>query len=268
MTTTIDTTNEQEEGALFPTFEDFQHQNWITYRWASEFMKMLWYSDMKEFESVILKATKTISNLWIDVFENIIKQEVDGNIDYKLTRYACYIIAINWDSKKPEVSLAQNYFAEQTRKFEILQEDPERLSIRSEFSAWYKALNAVASQRWVTDYVKFNQMWNLWLYRMENFKLAWRRWISKDKLFDSMWRTELAANLFRVTQTEERIKTRNVSWQKNLENTHFEVWSEVRDFVVKNTWIYPEDLPQEMPLPEMKKWLKGAQKELKKKDKR
>ena len=97
-------------------------------------MRMLGYDDMKDFIKVIDKAIKTMTSLGIDVFDNIKKEENNGNLDYKLTRYACYIVAMNGESKKPEVALAQNYFAEQTRRFEILQQDPERLSVRSDFS--------------------------------------------------------------------------------------------------------------------------------------
>lgn len=249
------------------TFEDFQHKNWMIYWWASEFMLMLWYTDMKSFEKIINKWIKTLTSLWIDVFDNIQKTNNWENEDYKLSRYACYIIAMNWDPKKPEVAACQNYFAEQTRKFEIMQEDPERLSIRTELAEWNKSLSSTVNKHWVLDYAKFNQAWYLWLYNMENYKLAQKRNVDKSKLYDYMGRTELAANLFRVTQTEERIKNRNLYWQNQLEKAHLDVWKEVREFIIQNTWTRPENLNQEMPLPEMKKWLKNAQKTLKAKDK-
>lgn len=249
------------------TFEDFQHKNWMVYRLASEFMLMLWYNDMKDFEKIIQKWIKTLTNLWIDIFDNIKKiDREDWWTEYKLSRYACYIIAMNWDPKRPEVAACQNYFAEQTRKFEILQEDPERLSIRTELTEWNKSLNSSAHRHWVIDYAKFNQAWYLWLYNMENYKLANKRNVDKNKLYDYMGRTELAANLFRVTQTEERIRNKNLYGQNQLESAHYAVWKEVREFVLKNTWIEPENLTQEMPLPEMRKWLKKAHKELNKQD--
>lgn len=249
------------------TFEDFQHRNWMIYRWASDFMLMLWYDNMKEFNKVIQKWVKTLSSLNINVFDNIQKVLNWDNEDYKLSRYACYIIAMNWDPKKPEVAACQNYFAEQTRRFEIIQEDTERLSIRTELSEWNKSLNSTANKHWVIDYAKFNQAWYIWLYNMENYKLAQKRGIDKSKMYDYMGRTELAANLFRVTQTEERIKNQNLHWQYQLEKAHKDVWKEVRAFVIQNSWTNPENLSQEMPLPEMKKWLKNAQKALRQKDK-
>ena len=249
------------------TFEDFQHRNWMIFWRASEFMLMLWYEDMKIFEKVIQKAIKTLTNLDIDVFDNIQKKENNGISDYKLSRYACYIVAMNWDSKKPQVAACQNYFAQQTRKFEIMLEDPERLSIRTEFAEGYKSLSKTVKHNGVSDYAKFNQAWFSALYNMENYKLAEKRGIAKDKLYDYMGRTELAANLFRVTQTEERIKNKNLYWQRQLEQAHASVGKEVREFIIQNTWIRPENLQQEMPLPEMRTWLKKAHKELKSKDK-
>lgn len=261
----MDNQKNPELGML--TFEDFQHKNWMIYWWASDFMLMLWYEDMKSFEKIIQKAIKTLTNLGIDIFDNIQKKiNVDKN-DYKLSRYACYIIAMNGDPKKPEVAACQNYFAQQTRKFEILQEDPERLSIRTELAEGNKSLSSTVAKKWVIDYARFNQAWYLGLYNMENYKLAERRKVDKNKLYDCMWRTELAANLFRVTQTEERIKNKNLYGQWQLEKAHSDVGREVREFIIQNTGTKPENLSQEMSLPEMKKGLKKAHQELKKKDK-
>lgn len=260
-------TSDTKELWMFPSFEDFQHKNWIVYWYASEFMQMLGYDDLKTFVKVIDKATKTLSSLWIDIFDNIQKVEKDWSLDYKLTRYACYIIAMNWDNKKQEVALAQSYFAEQTRKFEILQQDTDRLPIRSELSDGNTSLWQTIAKRWITDYAKFHNQWYIWLYNMSNVKLAEKRNIDKKNLFDSMSRTELAANLFRVTQTEERIKNKNITWQDWLEKAHYDVWREVREFVLTNTWTRPENMIQEMPLKDVKKSLKQAHKALIKKDK-
>ena len=258
--------NIEQDKLLWVTFEDFRHQNWIVYRRASEFMIMLWYDNMQSFEKVIKKAVKTLTSLWIDIFDNIRKEDRNWQVDYKLTRYACYIVAMNGDPKMPWVASSQNYFAEQTRKFELLQEDTERLSIRVELADGNKSLNSTVYSRWIKDYSRFNQAWRLWLYWMQNYELAKKRKLDPKKLYDSMWRSELAANLFRVTQTEEKIKANNINWQFQLEKAHQEVWKEVRDMVQKNTWVSPESLPQSRPLPELKKWLKQAQKELSKKD--
>ena len=104
------------------------------------------------------------------------------------------------------------------------------------------------------------------MYKMENYKLADKRKTNPKDLFDSMGRTEMAANLFRITQTEERIKNKNIHGQHELEKAHYEVGSEIRDVVISNTGVRPEQLPQEIPISEMKKSLKQAHKALKKKD--
>ena len=105
------------------TFEDFKNQNGITFWWASDLMRMLGYTDMNSFQKVINRATRTLITLNIPHYDNIISVErmIDGKSvrDFKLTRFACYILAMNGDTKKPEVAMAQAYFAEQTRKFEV-----------------------------------------------------------------------------------------------------------------------------------------------------
>lgn len=99
---------------------------------------------------------------------------------------------------------------------------------------------------------------------MPSWRLAQQRRVAKEKIFDSMGRLELAANLFRVTMTEERIKREEVIGQTLLENTHFEVGREVRDLVQRQTGINPEQLPQEKALPTIKKELKTSYKHIKK----
>lgn len=257
------------------SFEDFKNQNGITYWWASEFMLMLGYDDMKAFKKVLDRATKAFISLNIEHLDNIIRviREIDGieTVDYKLTRFACYLVAMNGDPKKPEVAMVQAYFATQTRQFELYVEnnvDIDRLLIRDEISEGNKSLSAIAKHAGVEDYAKFQNAGYRGMYNMLNVELARRRGVDKKKLFDTMGRAELAANLFRITQTEERIKSQKVSGQQDLENTHYSVGREVRDLVRKNTGRNPEALPQEQTLPQVKKVLKTEFKEMKKIDKK
>lgn len=97
-----------------------------------------------------------------------------------------------------------------------------------------------------------------------NFQLANKRKCEKDKLLESMGRTELAANLFRITQTEERIKSRKVQGQRALEQTHYDVGKEVRKIVIDNTGKAPEQLKQEKEIPDLRRELKAGFKEMKK----
>lgn len=257
------------------SFEDFKNQNGITYWWASEFMLMLGYNDMKSFRKVLDRATKAFISLNIDHLDNIIRvtRVIDGQevMDYKLTRFACYLIAMNGDPKKPEVAMVQAYFATQTRQFELYVEnnaDIERLLIRDEIAEGNKSLCAVAKQAGVEDYAKFTNAGYRGMYNMLNVQLANRRGVDKKKLFDTMGRTELAANLFRITQTEEKIKSKNIKGQSNLERTHFDVGREVRKIIQKNSGCNPEALPQEQRLPQVKKVLKSEFREMKKIDKK
>ena len=256
------------------SFEDFKNQNGIIFWWASELMLMLGYDDLRTFQKVLDKATKAFISLGINHFENIIYVERDDNgrkyTDFKLTRFACYMAAMNADPRKPEVAQMQAYFAIQTRKFELYlqgSEDIDRILIREEIKEGNKSLSSTAKQAGVEDFARFNNAGYLGMYNMMNFQLANKRGCDSSKLLETMGRTELAANLFRITQTEERIKSRNIHGQQALEHTHYNVGREVRNMVIDNTGKGPEHLPQEKKIPDLKKELTTSFKEMKKIDK-
>ena len=251
------------------SFEDFKNENGIVYWWASELMTMLGYQNMKSFQKVLDRATKAFVSLNIPHYENIIAEirTLDGETyqDFKLTRFACYIVVMNGDPKKIEVAQAQAYFAQQTRKFELFfenNENIERLLIREELSDGNKSLASIAKHFGVEDYAKFQNAGYIGMYNMESWKLERKRGITKGKLMDSMGRTELAANLFRVTQTEERIKSKKIKGQVALEQTHYQVGKEVRNIVISNVGKEPENLAQEKQLPSIKKELKKGYKKM------
>jgi DNA-damage-inducible protein D len=251
------------------SFEDFKNQNGMTYWWASDLMLMLGYKDMKSFQKVLDRTTKAFVSLNIPHYENIIAVNDDSGYDFKMTRFACYMAVMNADPKKTEVAEAQAYFAAQTRKFELYiqnSEEIERLVIREELTEGYKSLSSIAKQHHVSDYAKFQNAGYRGMYNMESWKLERKRNIKKGKLADYMSRTELAANLFRVTQTEERIKSKNITGQNALEQTHYSVGREVRKIVEENTGKSPENLPQQKELPDVKKELKQGYRKMIKED--
>jgi len=255
------------------TFEDFRHDNGSSFWWASELMKILDYKDMTSFQKVIDRATKTCITLGIPHYENFqaITREIDGDQiqDFKLTRFACYLTVMNGDTKKKSVAIAQVYFAELTRKFELYIQNAdqfERILIRDELKEGNKSIASTVKNAGVTDYAKFNNAGYRGMYNMYNWQLANIRKVETKDLYEYMSRSELAANLFRITQTEERIKHLNVKGQINLEQTHFDVGKEVRQIVKKNTGKNPEQLPIEKKIPDIQKELKDGYKKMLKDD--
>jgi DNA-damage-inducible protein D len=256
-----------------PTFEDFKNENGIVFWWATDLMRMLGYTELKSFQRAIDRAVKACITLNIPHYDNFINtnRPIDNKDqqDWKLTRFACYLTAMNADPKKPEVAAAQAYFAEQTRKLEILvqsAEDIERVVIRDEIKEGNKSLFSAASRAAVINYPKFINAGYRGLYNMMNYELAQKRKLDPKELMDYMGRTELAANLFRITQTEERIKNFSVTGQDALEHTHFNVAKEVRGMIQKNTGQNPEQLPMANHIPHLQKELKKGYKKMLKQD--
>lgn len=251
-------------------FEDFKNENGITYWWASDLARMLGYPNLKSFHKVIDRATKAFLSLGIPHYENIIPVINDNEQDFKLTRCGCHVVALNGDPKKPEVAKAQAYFIEKAAQFELLNHgsrELERIVVRGELAEGNKTLAAVAKKAGVECYAFFQDAGYRGLYNRSSGELKASRGLSSsENLADYMGRTELAANLFRTTQTEERIKTRNVKGQAELEKTHYEVGREVRDMVQKNTGKSPEEFPIEIKIPQLKSEIKQGFKKMIKSD--
>lgn len=264
--------NESEAITEVPlSFEDFRQENGSPYWWASDLMAMVGYKNMGGFNKVVARAIKACLTLGISQYDNFtpVNREVKGEKiqDFKLTRFGCYLAVMNGDPGMPAVAKAQMYFVETTRKFELDvqgSEDFDRLGIRDEIKQGHTALNSAAKSAGVQDYARFMNAGYRGMYNMLNVDLARRRGVDSKSLFDHMGRIELAANLFRITQTEARITTRNVKGQLELEKTHFDVGREVRDMTTDNSGVPPEQLPMSRELPDIQRELKrGARKMLK-----
>jgi len=255
-------------------FENHSIENGFTFWWASTLSDLLGYKNLESLQNAINKTITVFTNLGINIFENIIQVEriIDDKqvIDYKLSRFACYLIVMNANVKKQAVSLAQAYFASlagaiQNYLTEI--EQIERINIRGEISKHENSISATFKNAGGEKYYFFQNAGYRGMYNMNISKLRELRGIEDDKSpLDFMGSTELAANLFRITQTEERIKNQKIKGQKNLEQTHEQMGKMVRDTMIRMSGTVPENLPKKEDIKEVKKQLKQKNRELKKID--
>lgn len=257
-------------------FEDFAHNNDLTYWYARDLMNMLEYVDYKSFRKIVDKAILVIHGLEISIMDNIIqlKREIDGVMleDYKLTRFACYLVVMNSDIRKPMVARAQAYFASLADLMnEHIQEIErvERIAIRKKVTNGESSLSSIAKRAGVEDYALFRNAGYRGMYNMNLADLKRQKGISNVKrtLLDYMGSYELAANLFRVKQTEEEIKNGNIFGQAELENTALNVGQDVRNVMIKRNGKKPEDLPIEEDIKKVKSELKKTKRRLEIRDK-
>ena len=230
------------------SFENIKHidENAIEFWYARELMPVLQYSNWQNFEKIIHKAKMSCQNSDISILDHFIdvsKMVKIGSgayreqIDYKLTRYACYLIAQNGDSRKKVIALAQTYFAIQTRKQEIsekeysmLTEDEKRFYQRDLTRKGNYSLNQTAKNAGVKNFDRFHNSGYKGLYNGETADdIAKRKGLRyREDILDNMGSEELAANLFRITQTESRLKRDKVDTEKKACDTHNKIGKIVR----------------------------------------
>lgn len=260
-------TNKQIATQHHATFEGIRHVDedgnefWL----ARPLAKVLDYSEYRHFLPVIERAREACKNSAQPVenhFEDVLAMVEIGSgaqrelPDVRLTRYACYLIVQNGDPSKPVIANGQTYFAMQTRrqeladdaKFTQLSEDEKRLAIRNEMVNHNKHLAAAAKVAGVEtpiDYAIFQDHGYRGLYGGMSAKdIHANKGLKKSqRILDHMGSTELAANLFRATQTEEKLKRDEVSGKRQANQTHFQVGQTVRKTIEELGGSMPEALP-------------------------
>ena len=254
------------------------NQYGIEYWSARDLQSCLGYAKWHGFEPAIKKAKESCRQSGNDPenhFTNACKMVEIGSHtqrevnDYHLSRFACYLIAQNGDPRKPEIAHAQKYFAIQTRKQELSEEnaaDLERLELRKQASIEFKALSGAARDAGVQ-----NKMFGI--FHDAGYKglygglgvdaIKTRKGIApKEQLMDRMNTTELAANQFRMTHTREKLKLEKIKNQRDAMETHEMVGREVRAAIAKIGVAMPENIPPAEPIKNVEQRLKKAKPKL------
>ena len=243
-------------------FEDIKHidEYGNEYWYARELQTMLGYKEWRLFSAVIEKAQIACSqsnnfiNSNFGVYPKIVKTGVSTKniIDYKLSRYACYLIVQNANPKFEAVALGQTYFAIQTRKQELtekeyskLTEDEKRLYRRKQTKDGNKILYKIAREKGVKKFDIFTNAGYKGLYNGETADdIAKRKGLRyREDILDNMGSVELGANIFRITQTEALLEKQEKPNEQVATNTHYKVGKAVRDTIKNLGGTMPEDLP-------------------------
>lgn len=247
------------------TFESIKHVNEYgeEYWLARELQLVLEYAQWRRFSDAIERAKLACKNSGFaveDHFADIGKMVDIGSgaerqiDDVMLSRYACYLIVMNGDPRKEVISIGQSYFAVKTRQqelidnYEQMSEDQKRLAIRNEMIAHNKSLAEAAQMAGIEDqreYAIFQNKCYQGLYGGLGAKeIHARKGLKKSqKILDHMGSTELAANLFRATQTDEKLRRENIQGKQVAYDTHYEVGKKVRQTIKELGGTMPEDLP-------------------------
>ena len=252
----------------------------VEFWYARDLQRLLDYSDYRNFLKIVDKAKgactqsgQKVENHFVDVNEMVeigsgASREIEN---IKLTRYACYLTAQNGDSRKKPIAFAQTYFAIQTRRQEIrdedeaqytpLSEDQKRVLLREEMKTHNARLASAAKGAGVIDpldYAVFQNFGYKGLYGgLDRDGIQRRKGLkSKQAILDHMGSTELAANLFRATQTEDKLRREKIRGKSAANDTHFEVGRKVRETIRDLGGVMPENLPPATDIKKVEKALK------------
>ena len=247
------------------TFESIKHINEYgqEFWYARELARVLEYKDFRNFEQSIFKAMDACKNSGYDIADHFgdATEMVEiglgaqrGFPSYTLSRYACYLTVMNGDPRKEVIAVGQTYFAVKTRQQELvenydqLSEDQKRLAIRHEMTEHNKSLADAAKMAGVEtpqEYAIFQNYGYMGLYGgLKAADIKARKGLKKNQnILDHMGSTELAANLFRATQTDEKLCRENIHGKAAANRTHLEVGKKVRQTIKDLGGTMPEDLP-------------------------
>lgn len=256
--------DEEKNNYTESLFESIRHVNKYgqEFWYARDLQIALEYTEWRNFCKVIEKAKEAcrgsnnaVSDHFVDVNKIVNAGATSKDIgDIQLSRYACYLIVQNGDPRKKVIALGQTYFAVKTRQqelienYENLSEDQKRIAIRQEMKEHNKMLVAAAKDAGVEttlDYAIFQNYGYMGLYGgLKASDIKERKGLKKSQdILDYMGYEELAANLFRATQTEAKLRRENIQGKQEANRTHFEVGKKVRDTIKDLGGTMPEDLP-------------------------
>ena len=240
----------------------------------------LGYQNWQNFDNVIRKAAVACKESGSNPQYHFIEtnKEIEAGKgakgergDWYLTRYACYLIAMNGDSSKYEIAIAQTYFAVQTRRQEIADADvaadptAARIALRERVQTNNRTLAGVAKDAGVQRYGIFNDAGYRGLYGMGIKEIKMRKGIpERESVLDFSGRVELAAHDFRITQTEAKLKREKIKGEQHAIDAHRKVGEEVRAAIRRVGGTLPENLPKEEHIKKLIAAKKKAEKALKK----
>ncbi|MCB2263998.1 MAG: DNA damage-inducible protein D [Candidatus Thiosymbion ectosymbiont of Robbea hypermnestra] len=240
---------------------DSETEYWM----ARDVQGILGYTDWRNFEGVIDRARAACVGNDVDPSDHFVettnmiragKGATRTLKDYFLSRYACYLIAMNGESSKPEIATAQSYFAVKTRQMELQEQKTDlerRLEMRTKVKDANKDLGSSAKRAGVIRYAVFHDAGYRGLYNLPLRRIKQRKGIGKDDLLDRAGHAELAANYFRITQAEQKLSRDRVQGESVAIETHNQVGAQVRETIRRLGGTMPEDLPPEASIIKLEK---------------
>lgn len=255
-------------------FESLAQQDGFKSWWASDMARLLGYESLDAFRRAINKAMIACDALGVPLVENFVQERrvVEGReqLDFRLSRFACYLAAMNGNVNNPRVAEAQAYFvtfAEACRQYLERAETVDRVSLRADISDRERSLSGVAQDAGLLDFALFQNAGYRGLYNMDLARLRQLKGVPDSRTpLDFMAKEELAANLFRITQTEAKIRKEKRRGQQSLEHTAEEVGRRVRQTMQEISGNQPEALSPAEDIRVVRKKLKSAQREFRKMD--